>query len=250
MNIELDQTNSDERTMSGYASTFGFPADRQGDVIAKGAFAETILNIKKNGIPLLDSHVQNGDSVIGTVIDAFEDDHGLYIKATLAETPRVDEIRAKMKQGHLNRMSIGFFVEKQSFKDLNGESFRVIEKADLVEVSVVPIPANPRAEILAVKQAEAEVTPEFKEAAEKVNEEHAEVLEALVDEPQVEEQAEAPVESQPEAAVEIQEDGVRAEDEIQVTENTTPCQKETLELLGEVIEQNIELTKRKFNHGK
>jgi HK97 family phage prohead protease len=246
MSVELDQTNSDERTLSGYASTFGFPADRQGDVIAKGAFAETILNIKKNGIPLLDSHVQNGDSVIGSVIDAFEDEKGLFIKAKLADTPRVNELRAKMQQGHLNRMSIGFFVEAQHFKELDGETYRIITKADLVEISVVPIPANPRAEILAVKQAEVEnkeITEEFKENLEQINEDHKEVLEKLDDNPVQESSCNC-------ACEEAQEDGVRTEDEIQVTENTTPCQKEALELAAEALRQNIELTKRKFNHGK
>jgi hypothetical protein len=74
------------------------------------------------------------------------------IKARLADTPRVEEIRQKLKQGHINKMSIGFFIEAQSFIEQDGREYRVIEKADLIEISVVPIPANSRAEILAVKE--------------------------------------------------------------------------------------------------
>jgi phage head maturation protease len=134
-NLQVKEFHSDERTLSGYASTFGFPADSHGDVIKRGAFVDCIKKIQSEGIPLLDSHKQ--DSVI---------------KARLADTPRVEEIRQKLKQGHINKMSIGFFIEAQSFTEQDGKEYRVIEKADLIEVSVVPIPANSRAEILAVKE--------------------------------------------------------------------------------------------------
>jgi HK97 family phage prohead protease len=140
-NLQVKEFHSDERTLSGYASTFGFPADSHGDVIKRGAFVDCIKKIQSEGIPLLDSHKQDSEHVLGTVISAYEDEHGLFIKARLADTPRVEEIRQKLKQGHINKMS------KQ-----DGKEYRVIEKADLIEVSVVPIPANSRAEILAVKE--------------------------------------------------------------------------------------------------
>jgi phage head maturation protease len=130
-NLQVKEFHSEDRTLSGYASTFGFPADSHGDVIKRGAFVDCIKKIQSEGIPLLDSHI---------------------IKARLADTPRVEEIRQKLKQGHINKMSIGFFIEAQSFIEQDGREYRVIEKADLIEISVVPIPANSRAEILAVKE--------------------------------------------------------------------------------------------------
>jgi HK97 family phage prohead protease len=141
-NLQVKEFHSDERTLSGYASTFGFPADSHGDVIKRGAFVDCIKKIQSEGIPLLDSHKQDSEHVLGTVISAYEDEHGLFIKARLADTPRVEEIRQKLKQGHINKMST----------EQDGKEYRVIEKADLIEVSVVPIPANSRAEILAVKE--------------------------------------------------------------------------------------------------
>lgn len=151
-NLQVKEFHSDDRTLSGYASTFGFPADSHGDVIRRGAFVDCVKKIQLEGIPLLDSHKQDSEHVLGTVISAYEDEHGLFIKARLADTPRVEEIRQKLKQGHIKKMSIGFFIEAQSFTEQDGREYRVIEKADLIEVSVVPIPANSRAEILAVKE--------------------------------------------------------------------------------------------------
>lgn len=151
LNFEIKGLDSEDRVLYGYASTFGGPPDDHGDIVVKGAFAESVIKIKAKGLVLLDSHVQDSEHVLGTVIDAIEDDHGLFIKAKLASTPRVDEIRQKMQQGHLNKMSIGFFITKQSFKTVNSESVRFIEGAELIEISVVPIPANSRAEIVAVK---------------------------------------------------------------------------------------------------
>ena len=151
-NLQVKEFHSDDRTLSGYASTFGFPADSHGDVIRRGAFVDCVKKIQSEGIPLLDSHKQDSEHVLGTVISAHEDEHGLFIKARLADTPRVEEIRQKLKQGHIKKMSIGFFIEAQSFTEQDGQEYRVIEKADLIEVSVVPIPANSRAEILAVKE--------------------------------------------------------------------------------------------------
>lgn len=164
--FEVKQFDADSRLMSGYASTFGMPADLTGDVIVKGAFAESVIKIKAEGIPLLDTHDAKCGDVLGTVIDALEDDHGLWITAKLADTPGVEECRQKMQQGHLNKMSIGFFTLAQTFRQHNGEELRFIEKADLVEISVVAIPANPRANIVSVKNQETDVDAEPKQVTE------------------------------------------------------------------------------------
>jgi HK97 family phage prohead protease len=245
VNLEVKQFDAESRLLSGYASTFGFPADVQGDVIVKGAFAESIMKIKNDGIPLLDSHKQDSQHVLGTVIDAFEDDHGLYITAKLADTPQVEEIRQKLKQGHINKMSIGFFIGKQHFKQHNGEEFRMIEKANLIEISVVPIPANSRATILSVKNQDSSQEP------------NAAVLSES--EPKVVHEAkeEEVIDSEPckcgSEPKELQEDGVSA---IEATENASDCQtpegisleeKQHLETIAELLQQSLNETRRKYN---
>jgi HK97 family phage prohead protease len=158
--LEIKQFDQDERTIAGYASTFGLPADTDGDVMAKGAFSASLQKINSGGVPLLDGHSHKSTDVLGTVYQAFEDDHGLFIKAKLAKTPAVDEVYEKLKQGHLNKFSVGFFIEDQEVKDMGGQVVREIKNADLIEVSVVPIPANSNANILSVKNIDSDVVAE------------------------------------------------------------------------------------------
>lgn len=215
LTIEIKEFDSDERTIAGYASTFGFPADSHGDIVSRGAFVDSVQKIKKEGIPLLMDHNTSVKAVLGTVVDAFEDDIGLYIKARLAKTDEVDEIRKKLMQGHLSKMSIGFFIEKHSYTEDRGQEIRVIEKVNLVEVSVVTIPANDRAKILAVKH----------EAA------------------------------QEQCAEELQEDGVSAEEATedaspcQVPEGISLEEKQSLERIADLMQQSLNQTRRKY-YGK
>lgn len=165
IDLTVKRLETDSRILTGYASAFGLPADSAGDVIVAGAFIESIAKIKNGGIPLLNSHRQTADAVLGTVIDAREDPTGLFITAQLADTPQVEEIRQKMMQGHITKMSIGFYVADQEFKDIKGETLRFIKKADLMEVSVVPIPANSRAAIVSVKSRDTAIEQSQKEVA-------------------------------------------------------------------------------------
>jgi uncharacterized protein len=229
LKLDVKGFSSDERTLEGYASTFGFPADSYGDIVARGAFIESIEKIKKEGLPLLMDHNTSINAVLGTIVEAYEDDKGLYIKAKLADTPRVNEVRDMLQQGHLNKMSIGFFIEKQSFTEDNGREIRVIEKANLMEVSVVTIPANTRAEILAVKEVELE-TP-----VEELKQETATTTEEVVEE--------------------IQTNDVGTEEEA-VTENADVCEtpkgisdeeRASLENTAALLQQSLNNTRRKYD---
>ncbi len=68
--VEWKATGSDDGTLEGYASTFG-NIDLGADVVVKGAFTDTIGNIKAHGIPLLADHVASTSSVLGTIFDRF-----------------------------------------------------------------------------------------------------------------------------------------------------------------------------------
>ena len=278
VNLEIKQFDAESRLLAGYASTFGLPADVQGDVIVKGAFAESIQKIKNGGIPLLDSHKQDSEHVLGTVIDAMEDDHGLYITARLADTPRVEEIRQKLKQGHINKMSIGFFIGKDHFRQHNGQELRFIEKADLIEISVVPIPANSRATILSVKNQdeksnyELQPRPEDWDGNEPIHlrkketsqEANTAVLSESKDEAVSEVSEEKINDSEPckycsesntaeEAVQESQEDGVRADEATenasacQTPEGISPDQREALETIADLLQQSLNQTRRKYD---
>jgi hypothetical protein len=69
---------------------------------------------------------------------------GLRISGQLdLGNPRAVSVYARMLAGTLDSMSVGFIAEERSGN--------VIEKADLLEVTLTPVPSNPFARVSAVK---------------------------------------------------------------------------------------------------
>lgn len=135
--------------VTGYASVFGV-IDLHGDVIEKGAFKRTIQNRVASGkVKLFDSHVPDSRHTLGTVVEAREDEIGLWFRAELSSAESVKDTKTKMLEGHLSKASIGFDIVKQRFESREGMNIRVIEEVMLFEISVVPIPANELATISA-----------------------------------------------------------------------------------------------------
>jgi uncharacterized protein len=134
--------------LEGYAAVFG-NVDRDNEVIVPGAFAKSIQDFKQSGF-LCNQH--NWKEELGTITDAKEDDRGLLISAEFYSTPDAQQVRQrlaeKMARGRQQGMSIGYRV-KQAEKR-NG--VRQLLELDLLEVSVVTVPANPQARVSAVKE--------------------------------------------------------------------------------------------------
>ncbi|MBD3946477.1 HK97 family phage prohead protease [Nocardioides ganghwensis] len=138
-------------TLTGYASTFG-NVDRQGDVVERGAFADTIADLRANGgIPLLADHNASTSSVLGTITDAREDAHGLVIEAAFSSIPSAQAVRTLLTEGHLSRLSIGYEPVDYVYEARDGQQVRVLKSVRLWETSVVVFPANPRASVSAIK---------------------------------------------------------------------------------------------------
>lgn len=133
--------------LEGYAAVFD-NKDRDGDLIIKGAFAKTLESFKQCGF-LCDAH--DWHSELGTIIDAKEDETGLWIAAQFYSTPDAQlarqKIAEKRSRNRAQQMSIGF-------KTLNSEQLkgaRRILEIDLYEVSIVAVGANPLTRVTAVK---------------------------------------------------------------------------------------------------
>jgi len=148
--IEWKASTDDAGTLEGYASTFG-NVDLGDDVVEKGAFRKTIARIKSEGIPLLADHVASVASVLGTIFDAAEDDKGLKIKARFSSAPSAQDVRTKLIEGHLGKMSIGYEPTKYAFEDRDGKTVRLLQEIKLWETSVVVFPMNPEATVGRVK---------------------------------------------------------------------------------------------------
>lgn len=153
------KAEEDGGVLVGYASTFG-NVDLGGDVVVKGAFAKSVQRIKKEGIPLLADHVPATTHVLGTIFDAKEDNNGLVIRARLSSAPSAQDIRTKLVEGHLNRLSIGYETLDDSIEEQSdGRRVRLLKEVKLWETSVVVFPMNPEAVISRVKSVAAELVP-------------------------------------------------------------------------------------------
>lgn len=127
---------------SGYASVFG-GVDSYGDTILKGAFEYTL---RKHGKPKMFFN-HDWSIPIGKYARAYEDDKGLYVEGEF--TPNLSlssDVRAAMKHGTLDGLSIGGFLKKGDYDET--ESGRVIRRwSHLVEVSPVVFPADSAARV-------------------------------------------------------------------------------------------------------
>ena len=151
----VDVKSEGNGSITGYAATFTREPDSYGDVVAKGAFAESIERIKAEGkaIPLLWNH-DSGDlkSYIGTVTELAEDDHGLLFTATFDATERAQRARELASDGRLCKFSFAYNVLDQGTVTLeDGTEANELRKLDLFEVSLVMYPANPDTSVVEVK---------------------------------------------------------------------------------------------------
>jgi HK97 family phage major capsid protein/HK97 family phage prohead protease len=133
---------SDAGEITGIAWPFGSP-DRVGDLIHKGAFQHG------DTLPMLFGH--DPDDVIGVWEIIRETAEGLTIKGRLLldQLPRAREVYAMLKAKAVKGLSIGFQTLAATPRRGGG---RDITKLDLVEVSIVSIPAHPGAQIQSIKE--------------------------------------------------------------------------------------------------
>ena len=150
---ELD--TDDDGTFEGYASVFN-NKDLGNDVIKQGAFSESIKGKKPKQIKLLYQH--KTDEPIGVIDSLVEDTRGLKIKGRLAMgTQKGKEVFELMKMGALDSMSIGYRLSQDDYKYSDKLKKRTITNLDLMEISMVTFPMNPKAKITKVKLAEMNV---------------------------------------------------------------------------------------------
>ena len=154
--FEIKAVNADG-TVEGYGSVFGV-RDNYDDVIAAGAFLNTLKEHKAAGTMPAMLWQHDADKPIGIWTEMVEDEKGLRIKGQLAmETVKGKEAHALLKMGAINGLSIGF-MSKQWAYDRETE-VRTLTEIDLWEVSLVTFPANEKARVTNVKSASELATP-------------------------------------------------------------------------------------------
>lgn len=136
-------------TFKAYFSTWDRDPDSYGDIIAPGAFAESIARYKAtNTMPMLlwGHDTYDPMSNIGTVLDIGEDEKGAWVEGQFdlsGDNPRASYTYKLVKDGRVSKLSFAYETQDYSYVKLdNGYEARELRKLDLFEVSIVPIPAN------------------------------------------------------------------------------------------------------------
>lgn len=150
-------------TFSGYGAVFN-NVDSYGDVLAPGAFAESLRESKGSGVwPAM--LLQHGGGFMGSAEDMTpigiwtameEDSHGLKIEGKLADTQRGRDLYTLMKmqpRSAINGLSIGYTPVEWATRTKPEEPRRTLKRVKLWEVSPVTFPANPKARVTDVKTA-------------------------------------------------------------------------------------------------
>lgn len=143
------KADGDGYRLSGYGSVFD-NEDSYGDVVAKGAFLQTIADRKASGrkLPMLWQH--RSASPIGVWDEVKEDSKGLYMAGPLIKGVQLaEEARLLAQAGAVSGLSIGYYVRDSSFDQKL--MITTLKAVDLVETSLVTFPANDDARVDAVK---------------------------------------------------------------------------------------------------
>lgn len=147
--VEIREGQDGEIRVAGYAAVFNEETNIGGmftEVIMRGAFTnaigrdDVVFLINHEGLPL--ARTRSG------TLTLVEDERGLYMEAMLDQTdPDVRSIVPKMKRGDLDKMSFAFRPVRQKWDDNAKMPKRMIQEAQLFDVSIVTTPAYDGTEI-------------------------------------------------------------------------------------------------------
>jgi HK97 family phage prohead protease len=127
---------SGKLTIEGFASTPD--RDRVKDIVIPQAFQNYLAKFLETGTMLLN---HDPSTPVGRWTEAKVTDAGLYVKGFISETEK--DLQTKIKEGIYSTLSIGFNTLEQEWNAALESN--VIKELELLEVSVVTIPANPEA---------------------------------------------------------------------------------------------------------
>ena len=111
--------------------------DRAGEVI-KVSWRE-LLNFMKNPV-IVANHIYKVENIIWKATNVFVENDKLVVEWVFATTDLAQDVRKLYDGGFLKTVSVGFIP-----KERDPENQRIITRAELLEVSFVPVPCNPNA---------------------------------------------------------------------------------------------------------
>lgn len=145
--LELKSLDAERREFTGIATTPS--TDRMGDVVEPRGAEFTLP------LPLLLHH--DSTKPVGNVIAANVTGNGITVRCRIADTDepgtlkdRADEAWHSVKAGVIRGLSIGFRALQDGIEQLRTGGVR-FTRLEILELSLVPIPANSDCTITAVK---------------------------------------------------------------------------------------------------
>jgi uncharacterized protein len=152
--FEIRAVDKDARIVSGIAVPYG--STENGERFEHGAA------VLEEGAKLFAEH----STPIGKIIEGKQTDEGLFVRAYISTTAKGDEYYTLLKDGVIDRMSVGF---DKAITERDAEGVTVVKSARVREVSLVPFAwYHQGAKISEVReepQEEATATAEVTEAA-------------------------------------------------------------------------------------
>lgn len=154
----VKSVGADEGTFEAIVAVFN-NIDSYGDVILKGAFADTLDEWAGSGypIPVVWSHDKDDPfSHIGHVTEAKETDTGLLVKGALdLENPKAAQVHRLLKGGRVKEFSFAFSYSPEDVNPAKREGVEVreLKRLKLYEVGPTLVGANPATQLLSVKSA-------------------------------------------------------------------------------------------------
>ena len=120
--------------IEGYASLWGV-ADLNGDVVARGAFGDSLARTGATGVRMLHQH--EARAAVGVWDEMIEDERGLLVRGRIEDwSAEARFARALSRAGALDGLSIGF----RAAKARRDGRLRVLTQVELWEVSLVTFP--------------------------------------------------------------------------------------------------------------
>ena len=137
--VRPNATVAGDVEIAGYASLWGV-ADLDGDVVARGAFADSLARTGAAGVRMLHQH--EARAVIGVWDTIVEDDRGVFVRGRIIDVSAEARFAAALaRAGALDGLSIGFRAAKARREG----RLRVLVAVELWEVSLVTFPMLPGA---------------------------------------------------------------------------------------------------------
>jgi HK97 family phage prohead protease len=160
--IDAHAMDSETGEFEGYASAFNVLIPGYNEKVLPGAFTQTLKD-NEGQVPIFFNHWS--DLWIGMGLEAVEDKRGLKVRGKLLIDSN-DNARSAWElmklAGEMTKARVGLSIGFRSIRDreetIKGDKLRLLEEVALMEYSVTPFPANPKAFVTGVRSIDALVS--------------------------------------------------------------------------------------------